>query len=216
MLTVYTVLVGAYEVNCYLVADDQARALVIDPGADEAEVAAELHKQGLTVAGYLLTHGHMDHLCALNPLHKRFPAPVGLAADDAGWAFTPLNQLPPYPRPIRPAGEILDVAAMPVWTAGGPVCRIIPTPGHTPGGVCYYFEQDGLLFSGDTLFAGSVGRTDLPGGNERQLGLSLRQLVKLPPATRVFPGHGPATTIARELRSNPFIATGCPEMSCRW
>ncbi|MEI7437503.1 MAG: MBL fold metallo-hydrolase [bacterium] len=205
MITVHTLLVGAYEVNCYIVADEQARALVIDPGADEAEIAAALREHGLTVAGYLLTHGHMDHLCALGDLHQRFPAPVGLAALDARWAFTPVNQMPPYPQPIRPAGEILDVAAMPLWTGGGPACKIIPTPGHTPGGVCYYFEKDGVLFSGDTLFAGSVGRTDLPGSSERQLGVSLRTLMQLPPATRVFPGHGPATTIAQELRTNPHL-----------
>lgn len=205
MIAVHTLIVGAYEVNCYLVADEQARALVIDPGADEEAIAAALRDHGLTVAGYLLTHGHMDHVCALSALRQRFPAPVGLAAVDARWAFTPVNQMPPYPQPTRPAGDILDVAAMPVWTAGGPVCRIIATPGHTPGGVCYYFETDGLLFSGDTLFAGSIGRTDLPGGSERLLNASLRQLVQLPPVTRVFPGHGPATTIARELRTNPFI-----------
>lgn len=211
MIAVHPLIVGAYEVNCYLVADELSRALVIDPGADEELIEAALRTRGLTVAGYLLTHGHMDHVCALSALHRRFPAPVGLAAGDACWTFSQANQMPPYPRPARPAGELLDVAAMPLWTAGGPVCRIIPSPGHTPGGVCYYFEADGVLFSGDTLFAGSVGRTDLPGGNERLLGASLRKLVGLPPSTRVYPGHGPDTTIARELLANPFIERSSPQ-----
>ena len=205
MLTIHTLAVGEIQANCHLVADAQGQTLVIDPGAEPDAILALVARQRLTVAAYLLTHGHLDHVSGLADLHRHQPAPIGLAAADARWAFSAANRMLPFYKPVRPEGDLLDVGGMETWTAGGPACRILHTPGHTPGCVCYWFEAEGLLFTGDTLFAGSVGRTDLPGGNELQLTASLRRLAELPPATRVYPGHGDPTTIARERESNPFL-----------
>ncbi len=201
------IVVGPFEVNCYLACDSATgRALVVDPGADAAAIADRLRRAGLTVACYLLTHGHVDHVSALADLADEFPAPAILHPADARWAFEEANRLDPYyAAPRRPAAatifpEDLRLAAGP-WE-----CRIIHTPGHSPGGVCYYFPDQNVMFTGDTLFQGTVGRTDLPGGDTRILADSLRHLRGLPEATRIYPGHGPASILAAEYASNPFLA----------
>ena len=134
------------------------------------------------------------------------PAPVAIHRDDLEWAFTRANQMMPfYPEPKRPQSIDRLVSDGDRLQDGGFECEVVATPGHTPGGVCYLFPSEHAVFTGDTLFAGSIGRTDLPGGHSRLLGSSLRRLAALAPETRVYPGHGPATTIAQEVRSNPFL-----------
>ena len=199
--------VGAFEVNCVVLWSDPSQAWIIDPGADAPTIEAFLQERQLQVAQVVCTHGHIDHLSALGALLANHPVPVWMHAEDAKWAFMPVNRLPPaYPemahRPpqLRTAmqdGQILEM--------GGLQAEIICTPGHTPGGVCLYFRQDGVLLSGDTLFAGSVGRTDLRGGDSRRLRESLARLLELDDATRVVPGHGPQTTIGDERRENPYL-----------
>lgn len=197
---------GPFEANCYVLWGAARQALVIDPGADPESVLAVLDADRLTVAVYLLTHGHVDHIGALAALDARHPAVFGLHPADLQWAFQPLNELPPfYPVPRRPSGPHRALAHGQSWTDGGLAYSVIATPGHSPGSVCFYFADEGLLVSGDTLFQGTVGRTDLPGGDSRTLAESLRRLARLPPATRVAPGHGPSTTLAREFRANPFL-----------
>jgi glyoxylase-like metal-dependent hydrolase (beta-lactamase superfamily II) len=207
---------GAFDANCVFIHDDRGATLVADPGAEADELDQALTRDRLTVSAYLLTHGHTDHLGALADLWKRRPAPVLIHPDDALWAFTPENALAPYyPAPVKPGGPFPAVADGSVFTFGELTFRVMATPGHTPGCVCYYFEKDGILISGDTLFEGSVGRTDLPGGDGRILADSLVKLAALPPGVRVIPGHGGETSIEAELRDNYFMQDAARSLARR-
>ena len=193
--------VGTFEVNCSIISEND-KAIVVDPGAEATRIRAELKKQGLAPAAVLLTHAHFDHISAIPELSDA----------DAKIVSHPFNQFPPdYPlvaelKNVKSAKELGAFLAGIGWTA---TVDVIDTPGHTPGGVCYLFKtSDGkptTLFSGDTLFCGSVGRTDFPGGDMATLQESLEKLKTLPNDTVVVPGHGIETTIAREIASNPFL-----------
>lgn len=202
-----TVTVGYFEVNCVVLWQDPAHAWVVDPGGDAKGLRALLQREKLQVAHYVGTHGHVDHLAALDDLLAAHPAPVWLHDADALWAFSPLNRIPPaYPAPPRrPAMLRSEITDGQLLSAGGLTARLITVPGHTPGGICLYFEEERLLLSGDTLFAGSVGRTDLPGSNAHELQRSLQKLLALPGETQVIAGHGPQTSLAEEQRSNPYL-----------
>lgn len=194
----HTLQVGSFEVNCSLLYADN-HTWIIDPGAEAERIIAQLEQDGRIPDAILLTHAHFDHIGGVPSLQQRFPAlPVYVHPNDVP-AFThPLNQMPPdYPPIDRPA----NVRDARTFTGA----EVIETPGHTPGGVCYLFKGENLLCSGDTLFAGSIGRTDLPGGDMLTLMSSLEKLKELPPATTVIPGHGPYTTIGHELAGNPFL-----------
>jgi len=199
------IVVGAFEVNCYVLWEEGREAVVVDPGADGGKITAVLREKDLQVAAYILTRGHMDHISALADLHAEMQAPIRMHAADLAWAFTEANQVPPYyPVPRKPDGEFVELAdGEKVDFLGG--FKVIATPGHTPGGVCIHFPQAKILFSGDTLFKGSVGRTDYPGGDSRQLAQSLKKLKQLPDDTTVYPGHGPETTIGFEKEHNIFL-----------
>jgi glyoxylase-like metal-dependent hydrolase (beta-lactamase superfamily II) len=207
---VETLPLGPFETNCHVLWGSTPQAIVIDPGAQPEDILDFLSARKLSVAAYLLTHGHVDHVSAVAALCDACPAPVHLHPADAPWAYRPANQMPPFygiPRrpameePLRPEEKTLAVA--------GFTCAVIGTPGHTPGSVCFHFAGEEILFSGDTLFAGSVGRTDLPGGDSRQLQSSLVLLARLPDRTTVYTGHGPSTTLAEEKRHNYFLQAAC-------
>ena len=201
-----TMVTGAFDVNCYILHGTDHRAIVVDPGADASAIIAALHQHGLSVAAFLLTHGHADHLGALAEVAAVFPAPIHITATDGAWAFSPLNQiLPFYGPPAKPSGEWVWIEDNQTVDAAGLTCKVIASPGHSPGGVCFYFEKDEVLISGDTLFKGSVGRSDLKGGDPRVLSQSLARLATLPGSTRVYPGHGASTTMAEEKTSNFFL-----------
>ena len=206
--------VGPFEVNCVVAWNDARQALVIDPGYDAPLIQSCLEANDLAVAAYLLTHGHADHISALADLYAAHPAPVYLHSEDERWAFSDVNQIPPhYPVPKKPATEILypetaSPSALPTskpWKIADLNFQCLETPGHTPGCVCYWVKDEGVCFTGDTLFKGSCGRTDLPGGDGRILAQSLKKLAALPPETRIIAGHGDETTIAHELKTNFFL-----------
>lgn len=198
---------GFIEENCYLVSNPATReTVVIDPGDDAAKLQVRLAEMDAVVVAYLLTHGHVDHISALAPLSAARPAPIYLHPLDAAWCFTPRNAMPGfYDAPPAPKGPIVPVTDGEGLTLAGAQWTVFETPGHTPGGVCYKLEPDQALFVGDTLFRGSVGRTDLPGGDARILSRSLQKLAALPDALTVYPGHGESTTIGYEKRHNYFL-----------
>ena len=204
--------VGTFEVNCSILSEN-GKAIVVDPGADATLIRAELKKQELDLAAVLLTHAHFDHICAIPELQRVYPyLPVFISDADAKIVSHPFNQFPPdYPqvtglKNVTPAKDLGSFLTSMGWTT---TVEVIDTPGHTPGGVCYLFKtgdgKQATLFSGDTLFCCSVGRTDFPGGDMATLQESLEKLKVLPKDTVVVPGHGIETTIARELASNPFL-----------
>lgn len=205
-MDVETVIVGPFSVNCVIVAGQDRRALVFDPGSDADDIARVVEDRGFEVGAYILTHAHMDHICGLRDLHARYPAPVWMHALDLQWAFSEQNQMPPhYPVPGRPDCDIEEMADDAEIELPIPF-RVIHTPGHTPGSCCIFFPQENLLIAGDTLFRGSVGRTDFAGGNPRHMQKSLQKLQALPDDTLVYPGHGQTTTIAHERKHNIFIS----------
>lgn len=200
----YTIQVGSFEVNCSLL-ENEGKALIIDPGQEADRIIATLENKGWEPEAILLTHGHFDHINAIPGLLARFPdLPVYVSEEDAKVMSHPMNTLPPEYSPVTVPAKNLktDLRNSSFLTFH---FSFIPTPGHTPGGVCYFFPQEKLLLSGDTLFAGSIGRTDLPGGDMATLMRSLDSLRSLPEDTVVIPGHGMTTTIGRELASNPFL-----------
>jgi len=193
-------------VNCLILHGTANRVLVVDPGEDADKITEAIINQSLSVSAYLLTHGHADHLGALAALTDRLPAPVLLHAADAAWAFSPVNQIPPYYGvPAKPAAGMLPLSGESTRHDAGLTYTIIPTPGHTPGCVCYYFPADKVMITGDTLFAGSAGRTDLPGGSTATLQASLRHLRTFADDTCIYPGHGLESTLGQEKRTNPFM-----------
>ena len=198
---------GSIAANCVILWEDPAAAWIVDPGAEPEAILAFLKAKGLTPALILFTHGHFDHIGAVDGLLARYPnLPVHVGPNDVPMIGHPQNAWPPdYEVVKKPATLVADLEDGAMLTAGGLTAQVIATPGHTPGGVCVLFAAQKLLLTGDTLFAGSCGRTDFPGGDRRQLGASLQRLAALDPELTVVPGHGMPTTIAREVATNPFL-----------
>lgn len=195
MLNIHTLPLGDYETNCYIVNRVGSRAcVVIDPGYDAFLVEEKLTQLALDCQAILLTHGHFDHVGAVRDLVATTSCAVYLRPEEL--TMPPqMTAGPLYYTDFYPTGGQLTVAGLDF--------TLLHTPGHTPGSVCLLVED--ALFSGDTLFAGSCGRTDFPGGDPREMAASLNRLKQLPDGLRVFPGHGASSTIAQEKKHNFYF-----------
>lgn len=197
--------VGFIQENCYIVFDPITKdAVVIDPGAEGEEIVTQL--EGLNLKAILATHGHIDHVGQVGYLKEIFNVPFYLNFKDI--FLTNEELFPSFAAALEakqcPLPDV-DLDKLDSITIGSIHFKIIKTPGHTPGGVSFYNPEHKLVIVGDTLFSGSIGRTDLPGGNPHQLSNSLKTLMELPDETIVYCGHGPNTTIKKEKLTNPFI-----------
>lgn len=201
--------VGPLQTNCYLLGCEEIReALVIDPGAEAGRIQEALGKHELKLTKMVLTHAHADHIGACGELKEATGAKILVHRDDAPLLADPHQNLTAYlgPGETFPPADVLLSEGDAVEFGAGLRFTVLHTPGHTRGSICLLGEN--LLFSGDTLFAGSVGRTDFPGGSFRELVISLReQLLPLPDATKVYPGHGPTSTMEFEKQDNPYLTT---------
>ena len=192
-MNIQTLVLGPLQVNCYIVYANR-KCLVIDPGFEPERILAACEKLGLTIEAILLTHGHFDHVGGVKKIAEKTGCRVFLHAEE--------QKLPPYitSGPLfytdtYGEGAVISLADLRF--------TVLHTPGHTPGSVCLRFED--ALFTGDTLFAGSCGRTDLPGGNSRLLQESLKRLAQMEDGLVVYPGHGESTTLAKEKLYNPYM-----------
>ena len=200
--------VGPLQCNCSVIGDESTRqAMVIDPGDNVKDVLALVNKHGLTVKQIVVTHAHIDHVGGAMKLRQITGAPILLNQNDyallkmldvqAAWVGMASPGRVEIDQPVAEGDKV---------RAGGLEATVLHTPGHTEGSVCLYFPAQEKLIAGDTLFAGSIGRTDLPGGSLEKIMKSLHQRVlALPDETIVVPGHGPLTTIGEERESNPFL-----------
>jgi hydroxyacylglutathione hydrolase len=200
--------VGPLQCNCTILGDEQTgEAIVVDPGEEIGRIQKRLAAHGLKLKQILVTHGHIDHIGGALKLKRLTGAPIylnegdleqlALMQEQAGWLGVETPETAP-PDETLADGMTVGLRSYPA--------QILHTPGHTQGSVCLHFAPLKLLFAGDTLFAGSIGRTDLPGGNYDQILDSIQtRLLALPDDTRVLPGHGPLSTIGTERRSNPFL-----------
>lgn len=220
MIRIENIVLGMCATNCYAVFDGGAKtpggyvddgqlkeAVIIDPAADVARIKAMIARYNLKPVAVLLTHGHFDHMLAADAVRKRYGIKVyagneerivmNSSSSNLSLPFTGDGMTLEADEYFKP-GEELEFAGFRIGT--------ISVPGHTIGSVCYYFKEQGVLFSGDTLFAGSVGRSDFPTGNAGQLIRAIRSgLMSLPDDVKVYPGHGESTTIGCERVNNPFI-----------
>ncbi len=200
-------LTGIISTNCYLAINEETRqTVVIDPAASPSSLMNHIKEEGLKIEAILLTHGHFDHIMGIDGFLKEYKVPVYVHEADQELMNDPkANQSSTYTAGYTFAGaesirdgQTLDLA--------GYEFEVFHTPGHTPGCCCFYVRSEGVLFSGDTLFANSVGRTDFPGSSTSDLVRSIREkLLPLPDETRVYPGHMGETAIGHERKHNPFI-----------
>ena len=200
--------VGMLQCNCTILGDETTReAIVVDPGDNIAGILTRLAAHKLTLKQIIITHGHIDHVGGAARLKRATAAPIFLNQYDlpqlammevqAGWRGVQTPEVLP-PDASADGGLKLGLPNLPA--------EVLHTPGHTEGSICLYFAPQQLLIAGDTLFAGSIGRTDLPGGDGRKILRSIRdRLLTLPDQVTVIPGHGERTTIGREKASNPFL-----------
>jgi hydroxyacylglutathione hydrolase len=223
------VVVGPWKTNCYIYSSAKKECIVIDPGGSEQEIEARVDVLNMVPVGIALTHGHVDHLAGLARLRASYASrgyklPIAVHQADRRFLGTGGREIHRESLEFLGLDELSFFGVSPdelpradvKLAEGDRVFNmdiiVMETPGHTPGSVCFYSEKEGILFSGDTLFFDGVGRTDLPGGSEKKLRESIqKKIAVLPPEVRVFPGHGPFTTVEREKRGNSYFKVSAAE-----
>lgn len=205
-MKIYTMALGELQTNCYIIVNEQTKqAVLVDPGAEAKRITDFLNSNELKLEAILLTHGHADHIGALDKVRAQTGAPVYIHEADAPMLSNAAANLSSFigaDRTYKPAehfvqdGDFLNLAGMQIY--------VMHTPGHTKGGCCYALDKDVIV--GDTIFCESIGRTDLPGGSYKQLLTGIKEkILTLPDDTKLYPGHGPATDVAWERKMNPFL-----------
>jgi glyoxylase-like metal-dependent hydrolase (beta-lactamase superfamily II) len=208
MLVVRNAVVGPFAANCYLAAcTSTGEAVLVDPGGDTDRALGLAAPEGFEVVRIFCTHGHIDHVAGAAEAKARTGAPLSIHAADRGWveSLTRQAEMFGFDTVQAPAVDRFHEDGETV-RVGDHAGKVIHTPGHSPGSCCLVFAEAGVVFTGDTLFAGSVGRTDLPGGDFEALERSIKdRLFPLGDDLRFLPGHGPGGTLGDERRSNPFV-----------
>ncbi|MFQ5453277.1 MAG: MBL fold metallo-hydrolase [Candidatus Zixiibacteriota bacterium] len=200
--------IGPFEVNCYLFWDEKTKdGVIIDPGAEEQLIIENIEKYNFTPKAILLTHGHGDHIAAVAAVKDKYNIPLYIGAGEEKLLESPsANVSAIFAQPIVAPPPDYLLKDEQLISFGSFNLKVLSTPGHSPGGVCYLDESEGVLFCGDTLFYGSIGRTDLPGSSYEQLMNSIQdKILSLPDSIICYPGHGIQTTVGAERVNNPFL-----------
>lgn len=206
MLTIQTIPVGPGQANCYII-DNDKEALIIDPGAEGHKITAVIDERQVTPVAILLTHTHFDHIGALDEIRDLYNIPVYVSPEEQDWLDKPFKNLSGYQGNFVTARKA-DKLFQPDETLqiSDFTFKVLATPGHSPGGVSFIFDEEQFAITGDALFGGSIGRTDLPGSEPNQLLISITEkLFTLPKYYTIYPGHGGSSTIDREIKTNPFF-----------
>lgn len=209
MLNIRTYPLGYIQTNCYIVSNTTKQCLIFDPGGEGEKIISELHRLKMKPLAILLTHAHFDHIGAVEQVRVSFDIPVYIHTSEKKWLVDPSKngsaKYAEIPSIICNEADVL-LNSESELKIGEFHMDLLHTPGHSPGSLTYYFKQDQFAIVGDTLFQNSIGRTDLPGGNQPELMKAIHtKLLTLPETTLVYPGHGPSTTIEAEMDSNPFL-----------
>ena len=203
MITIHTLVLGRLQTNCYVVHDEAvSTCVVVDPASDPEKILEFIQEKGLNLEAIFLTHGHFDHVGAVEALRAATGCALYMHKGDYHQRSHPTIDFL-YPLHDKDLGEVCYCEDGDTIPAAGLTFTVYSTPGHSRGSLCYLAED--VLISGDTLFAGGCGRTDLPGSDPEAIFISLADLAELDDKLRVFPGHGESTTLAREKRYNPYM-----------
>ena len=208
MMKLYGIRVSVFSTNCYLVKNEETgEGFLIDPGDYGEKIIEVIKEKEVKLTAIYLTHGHLDHMMAAERIVEEYNVPVYCHEAEVAVLSDPVQNLTGrFMRSGYVFKDVIGLADGAEFMAAGIPIRLIHTPGHTPGGCCYYLWKDGYLFSGDTLFFRSIGNTEFPGGSMGTLARSIREkLYVLPEETRVYAGHGESTDIGSEKRENPFV-----------
>lgn len=199
--------VGPLSTNCYIIIEEnKKKALIVDPGGNAEQIMEKIEELQVSVEAILLTHGHFDHMMAVDELREKYQVKVYLGKDDSELIKNPMENVSGmFGKPMSTQADELVQDGQILSLAGFEI-KVLATPGHTKGGVCYYIEKEGAAFSGDTIFQTSVGRTDFPTGSGAALANSIREKIfTLPDDTQLFPGHGDSTVVSYEKKYNMFV-----------
>lgn len=206
-LELQSCVIGSVGTNCYFLKNKgTGEMLIIDPADQPTRIIQKVEEMGGKPMGILLTHGHFDHILAADEIRKHYGIQIYATVYERKHLSNPSMNLSGFSGKACSLEADVELDDLDFFEAAGFEIQVLHTPGHTPGSCCYYLKDEDVLFSGDTLFCGSVGRTDLPGGNMQEILGSLNRLLEsLPEETKVYPGHESSTTIGYEKRYNPFV-----------